>query len=67
MEISAMGPVSVMMVSLALPVRNVQIQMLSEKSVIKYVTVCMECVIKVQRGMDNVGVNHRTLGSAVMK
>lgn len=38
-----------------------------ENSVIKCVTVCMECVIKVQKVMDSVCVSRHTLGSAVTK
>lgn len=62
-----MGPVSVMTVSQALLVRSVRILTFLEKSVTKSVTVRMECVIKVQRVMDSVGVNHHTLGHAVTK
>lgn len=67
METSATGPVSVMMASLALPVRSVRMKTLLGKSVIKSVTVSMECVIKVQMVMDSVCVSHRTQGHAVTK
>lgn len=56
-----------MKASLALPVRSVRIQTPMEKIVIKSVTVNMECVMKVQRGMDSVFVSRLTLGSAVIK
>lgn len=67
METWATEPASVMMVSLALPVRSVRIQMLMEKGVIKCVTVNMECVIKVLKVMESVCVSHHTLGRTVTK
>lgn len=67
METWETGPASVMKASLALPVRSVRIQTPTEKIVIKSVTVNMECVMKVQRGMDSVFVSRPTLGSAVTK
>lgn len=65
MEKQGMGPASVTINSLVLPVTNVKTQMPMDRTVTKYVIVNMVSVTKAQREMDSASASLHTLANDV--